>query len=142
MGNLSDCCCRKRKGGEAQSKEKASNEAINTNEETKEIPGSLSELKNTDAKNIVLTRRIETGIFSRIPPELFPHVHKYFFLLRYLLCADCVLSPCYADLDSRLLKYLKMVFDACRTLFHVHWSVGVQATLHLMNIYGVTCKYI
>lgn len=52
---------------------KAKRARVNENE-NKEEGGSSSNNKNN---NRSLLKRIETGLFSKVPPELFPHILKF-----------------------------------------------------------------
>lgn len=62
---------------EPKAKRKRIEEAEITEQGIKQSSGSSSEPKNSGVNNGVAPRRIETGFFSKIPPELFHHILKF-----------------------------------------------------------------
>lgn len=62
---------------ESKAKRKRMEEAERNKKGTLQSSGSSSEPKNYVANNAVVLRRIETGVFSKIPPELFHHILKF-----------------------------------------------------------------
>lgn len=58
-------------------KRKRVEEAEGTKEGAKQSSSSSSEVKNYGFNNGAVPRRIETGFFSKIPPELFHHILKF-----------------------------------------------------------------
>lgn len=60
---------------DAKTEEEPKAKRVRVNEnENKEEGGSSSNNKNN---NRSLLKRIETGLFSKVPPELFPHILKF-----------------------------------------------------------------
>jgi hypothetical protein len=62
---------------EHKAKRKRIEEAESNNQGTKQSSGSSSEPKNCVVNNAVVPRRIETGFFSKVPPELYHHILKF-----------------------------------------------------------------
>lgn len=62
---------------EPKAKRKRIEEAESTKQGTKQISAPLSEPENYGVNNGVVPKRIETGFFSKIPPELFHHILKF-----------------------------------------------------------------
>lgn len=62
---------------EPKAKRKRIEEAESTKQDTKQSSGSSSEPKNNGGNNGVVPRRIETGFFSKVPPELFHNILKF-----------------------------------------------------------------
>ncbi|PNX79072.1 F-box protein SKIP31 [Trifolium pratense] len=62
---------------EPKAKRKRVEEAESNNQGTKQCSGSSSELKNFAVCNPGVPRRIESGFFSKVPPELYHHILKF-----------------------------------------------------------------
>ncbi|RYQ81311.1 hypothetical protein Ahy_Scaffold1g107277 isoform C [Arachis hypogaea] len=54
---------------EAESSKEGAKQSLSSN--------SLLEPKNYSVNNVVVPKRIETGSFSKVPPELFHHILKF-----------------------------------------------------------------
>jgi hypothetical protein len=73
---------------------KAKRVCVKVNEnENKEEGGSSSNNNNkSSSSSRSLLKRIETGLFSKIPPELFPHILKFLsseviHIYKYIFCS-------------------------------------------------------
>lgn len=62
---------------EPKAKRKRIEEVETSNQSSIQCSGSSSKPKNYGANNAVMPRRIETGFFSKVPPELFHHILKF-----------------------------------------------------------------
>jgi len=62
---------------EPKAKRKRTNKVESSKQSTIQCSGSSSKPKNYAANNAVVPRRIETGFFSKVPPELFHHILKF-----------------------------------------------------------------
>lgn len=71
---------------------KAKRVRVNENKE-----GGSSSNNNNNNNNRSVLKRIETGLFSKIPPELFPHILK--FLSSEVFCHLCVCVCVYSVLE-------------------------------------------
>lgn len=62
---------------EPKAKRKRVEENETTKEETKQNSSSSAKPKNYNINKSLVPRTIETGFFSKIPPELFHHILKF-----------------------------------------------------------------
>lgn len=81
--------------------------------------------------------RMETGNFSKVPPELFRHILKFLSSEVFVLCICGMLY-----LDLLLVMELNCFWAIdCRILLHALWSVDSFILLLLMSLCGVACEY-
>ncbi|KAJ1380931.1 Herpesvirus UL92 [Sesbania bispinosa] len=92
--------------GEPKAKRKRVEEAESTKQGTEQSPGSSSEPKNYGVNNGVVPRRIETGLFSKIPPELFHHILKFLSSEDLISCSSVCKFLNYAASDEALWRRL------------------------------------
>ncbi|KAL5099749.1 hypothetical protein RYX36_004076 [Vicia faba] len=91
---------------EPKAKRKCIEEAESTDQGTKQGSGSSSVPKNYGVNNAVMMRRIETGSFSKVPPELFHHILKFLSSEDLISCTLVCKFLSYAASDEALWRRL------------------------------------
>jgi hypothetical protein len=84
---------------DAKTEEEPKAKRVRVNENENKEGGSSS--NNNNNKRSML-KRIETGLFSKIPPELFPHILK--FLSSEVFCHLCVCVCVYILFFDKLVQ--------------------------------------
>lgn len=98
---------------EPKAKRKRIEEVESNNQGPKQSSGSSSEPKNCVVNNAVVPRRIETGFFSKVPPELYHHILKF-------LSSEDLIS---CSLVCRFLSYAASDEALWRRLYCMRWGV-------------------
>lgn len=98
---------------EPKAKRKRVEEAESTKQGTKQNSASSSEPKNYGVNNAVMPRRIETGFFSKIPPELFHNILKF-------LSSEDLIS---CSLVCRFLSHAASDEALWRRLYCMRWGL-------------------
>lgn len=87
--------------------------------------------------------RIDTGIFSKVPPELYRHILK-FLSSEVLIFCFYMLDNSYVHVLFQMpccnLKLMYLWCLNCRTLFLARWFADFSALLLLMKPCGVDCE--
>nr|AFK43582.1 unknown [Lotus japonicus] len=93
---------------EPKAKRKRIEEAESTKQGqgTKQISAPLSEPENYGVNNGVVPKRIETGFFSKIPPEFFHHILKFLSSEDLISCSAVCTFLNYAASDEALWRRL------------------------------------
>lgn len=91
---------------EPKAKRKRTDEVDSSKQSTIQCSGSSSKPKNYGANNAMVPRRIETGFFSKVPPELFHHILKFLSSEDLISCSlVCSFLSCAAS-DEALWRRL------------------------------------
>ncbi|XP_057758740.1 F-box protein SKIP31 isoform X1 [Arachis stenosperma] len=90
---------------EAESSKEGAKQSLSSN--------SLLEPKNYSVNNVVVPKRIETGSFSKVPPELFHHILKF-------LSSEDLIS---CSLVCRFLNYAASDEALWRRLYCMRWGL-------------------
>ncbi|XP_061341750.1 F-box protein SKIP31 isoform X2 [Gastrolobium bilobum] len=91
---------------EPKAKRKRVEEAESSKQVAKQISSSSSVPKNYGVDNGMVSRRIETGFFSKIPPELFHHILKFLSSEDLISCSSVCRFLNYAASDEALWRRL------------------------------------
>jgi hypothetical protein len=91
-------------------------EVLSVSEQEEEVKAKRVRVDEEDKKQSV-AKRMETGLLTKIPPELFPHILKFLSSEDLMLCSLVCRFLNYASSDEFLWRRLSVFFSIYFYLF-------------------------